>query len=678
MEQQLYSLSKLFTERLYRIPDYQRGYAWTEKQLKDFWGDLLQLERDKNHYLGVLTLEQVPKKTVETWRDDYWIVDSKSYSPYHIVDGQQRLTTAIILIQSIIESVEEGTRLNYNTLDEIRKRFIYDSKDEGISRSYMFGYERDNPSYEFLKTKIFLEPSGSSETPQETVYTHNLEFAKCFFKKKLEALTLDDKESTYRKLTQNLLFNIYTISTDIDVFVAFETMNNRGKLLSYLERLKNRLIYLSTKFEVEDYEKEKLRNSINETWKSMYHHLGRNKSKPLDDDLFLSNHFMIYFKTPIGFEDEESIVDVEPINNRVYRRRPRINYSAYLLERKFTVKSIMSTNADTDISTQNEDEKETLSLNDIYSYVRSLQSCVELWYRVLNPSDSDFSTEEKLWIDRLIRLSRRNDFFPAAPLIMVFFQKEKRQEERLKLLKALEGISFLELLNRHRYHLLYFYELHTPDMLELAVKLSKDSVTSEKIIKDLEEIRHKITNHKKFLPDVIQEFQSNGFYKWRGIKYFLYEYDLSLQAKSRTERQKLDWTQFNRYDYETIEHIYPQKPRKECWTSKFSPFSPAQKSVLRHSLGNLLPLSKTKNSSFSNGCFIDKISNENNAVGYRYGSYSENEITKYKDWTAKEILERGLKLLDFMEKRWSIPLGSRDHKVDFLNLKFVEEQEKSI
>ena len=44
METTLLTLSKIFTERLFRIPDYQRGYAWTEKQLKDFWSDLEQLE----------------------------------------------------------------------------------------------------------------------------------------------------------------------------------------------------------------------------------------------------------------------------------------------------------------------------------------------------------------------------------------------------------------------------------------------------------------------------------------------------------------------------------------------------------------------------------------------------------------------------------------------------------
>lgn len=98
METTLLTLSKIFTERLFRIPDYQRGYAWTEKQLKDFWSDLEQLEIGKNHYVGVLTLERVDEKSFNKWDDDKWIIKSKKYEPYYIVDGQQRLTTAIILM----------------------------------------------------------------------------------------------------------------------------------------------------------------------------------------------------------------------------------------------------------------------------------------------------------------------------------------------------------------------------------------------------------------------------------------------------------------------------------------------------------------------------------------------------------------------------------------------------
>lgn len=262
METTLLTLSKIFTERLFRIPDYQRGYAWTEKQLKDFWSDLEQLEIGKNHYVGVLTLERVDEKSFNKWDDDKWIIKSKKYEPYYIVDGQQRLTTAIILIEAIVESLNENEELNYTSVCDIRRKYIFESKDKGISRSYMFGYEKDNPSYEFLKTKIFCENSEENYIEQETVYTYNLELAKKFFLDRLLLLTLPEKENLYAKITQHFLFNIYTISDDIDVFVTFETMNNRGKPLSLLELLKNRLIYLTTKFNNDNDDKVRLRKKI--------------------------------------------------------------------------------------------------------------------------------------------------------------------------------------------------------------------------------------------------------------------------------------------------------------------------------------------------------------------------------------------------------------------------------
>lgn len=64
MDSQLQSISKIFTDKLFRIPGYQRGYAWVVKQLKDYWSDIVQLEHGKNHYVGVLTLEKVSKEKI--------------------------------------------------------------------------------------------------------------------------------------------------------------------------------------------------------------------------------------------------------------------------------------------------------------------------------------------------------------------------------------------------------------------------------------------------------------------------------------------------------------------------------------------------------------------------------------------------------------------------------------
>ena len=105
--------------------------------------------------------------------------------------------------------------------------------------------------------------------------------------------------SIYRTLTKRFLLNEYIIKDEFDVFVAFETMNNRGKTLSDLELLKNRLIYLTTLYtdaELDPAERKDLRDSINDAWKEVYFQLGRNKSKPLNDNDFLRAHWMMYFK----------------------------------------------------------------------------------------------------------------------------------------------------------------------------------------------------------------------------------------------------------------------------------------------------------------------------------------------------------------------------------------------
>ena len=51
----LKTLSSIFEHRIIRIPDYQRGYAWQEHQLNDFWEDLIHLSPERVHYTGVLT-----------------------------------------------------------------------------------------------------------------------------------------------------------------------------------------------------------------------------------------------------------------------------------------------------------------------------------------------------------------------------------------------------------------------------------------------------------------------------------------------------------------------------------------------------------------------------------------------------------------------------------------------
>ncbi|HEA3126373.1 DUF262 domain-containing protein [Aeromonas veronii] len=651
MKTELFSISKIFTERLLRIPDYQRGYAWTDKQLKDFWSDISQIEKGHNHYVGVLTLENVEKSKYSNWNDDAWIIESKHYEPHYIVDGQQRLTTTIILIQCILDVIGDK-EINYTSAGEIRKKFIFESKDGGISRSYLFGYEVDNPSYEFLKQKIFNEPSDNQNLIQETIYTNNLINAKSFFATLLKDMDLSEIEILYSKVTQNLLFNIYSMSDEIDVHVSFETMNNRGKPLSHLELLKNRLIYLSTKLDADEHERRKLRDSINECWKTIYHQLGRNKDNPLDDDIFLFNHFILFYGDTFKLDDNI-------YHYKQLRRGYRSTYQNYLLEDIFTTKSIKS-----------EGDKR-LTLPELYRYVRSLKSSVERWYEISNPKDSTLDPDVIFWLEKI----NRTGFEDFLPLVMVALQKVTNNLLLINFLKSLEKVAFRQLLIGRGFS----GGFHMPKFIEFASTLSNGETTLDKIIIKLDEMSESFMKNDHLMAQISDAFKdSSGFYGWRGLKYFMYEYEQELKEKSKTFTDKLGWQFFSDdiRDYKTIEHIYPQNPIKIEWTSLFDIYSSKEKNLLRHSIGNLLPLSQPKNSSFQNKPFLEKVGNSKSTIGYRYGSFSEIEVSNEKQWTAVEILARGIKLLTFIEKRWGLSFKGVEGKIKFLNLEFVLKKEK--
>jgi len=88
-ESKLQSLVEIFNQKFFRIPDYQRGYSWGEEQLDDFWDDLENLKPNKFHYTGLLTVESIDKKNIESlekWHDD------KGLKAYYIIDGQQNFS----------------------------------------------------------------------------------------------------------------------------------------------------------------------------------------------------------------------------------------------------------------------------------------------------------------------------------------------------------------------------------------------------------------------------------------------------------------------------------------------------------------------------------------------------------------------------------------------------------
>ena len=85
----LATLAKLFDSKIFRIPDYQRGFAWEEEQLSDFWEDLSNLTEDRSHYTGMLSLKKLDKQNISKWTDERWIFEDKGYEAFILLTGSK-------------------------------------------------------------------------------------------------------------------------------------------------------------------------------------------------------------------------------------------------------------------------------------------------------------------------------------------------------------------------------------------------------------------------------------------------------------------------------------------------------------------------------------------------------------------------------------------------------------
>jgi len=691
------SLDSLFTEKLFRIPDYQRGYAWEHEQLKYFWEDLVNLSDNRSHYTGLITLKQIPTEEIKENDKEYWLVDDHSYKLYHIVDGQQRLTTFIIFLQVFVEFIKKLDE-NYGKTDDIifildslnvatvQSKYLFKNKPPGDQfRTYKFGYMSDNPSYDYLRYRIFDEVGSGSL--QETFYTLNLSNAKQYFSKQFKELHqqegLSALQNIYKKLTKRFLFNEYIIKDEFDVFVAFETMNNRGKKLSSLELLKNRLIYLTTLYsddELDPAERKSLRDTINEAWKEVYHQLGRNKARPLNDDDFLRAHWTMYFK---------------------YSRKTGRDYIRFLLDEYFTPQKVhkkvernvplevseeqRTENDFKDLENENEDsieEMKTVSSaqlhpNEIRDFANSLKESAVHWFNSYSPHFADdMSKEELQWLDRLNRIG----MVYFRPLVMAILKNEKSEFERINIFQRIERFIFIAFRmnsSRANYQSSVFYNA--------AREIDRNEINLEEVAGKLEAGLSYTFNQNSTLRTsdfynlIFKKFDKlSGYYSWYGLRYFLYEYELNLLSESR--QKKVHWSELliNEKDKISIEHIYPQKETEE-WAIYFENVDEENRSYYSATLGNLLLLSLSINSALQNDSFEDKKSikldeaGETVRKGYADGSHAEIEVSRQNTWGPDQIHERGLHLLRFMEKRWDFSFENDDEREKLLFINFGEE-----
>ena len=235
MDGTLISLSGLLVgNQVFDIPVYQRNYAWERKHLEDLWEDLYFLDPSKKHYFGTVLLKDSGKIAQTTLT---------RLKRFDIIDGQQRLTTILILLREVISQlkvISDGDLKG--EVDALEKNYL---KDGGHYKLNPLGTDGEFFHHVVIDDNEFLE--DDSETPSQ----RRLAYAKTFFRERL----IEEKErqsSEYQAFLVQLKQKVddlqliqYQVTSDADAIRIFETVNDRGRPLSNLEKTKSFLMHTS-------------------------------------------------------------------------------------------------------------------------------------------------------------------------------------------------------------------------------------------------------------------------------------------------------------------------------------------------------------------------------------------------------------------------------------------------
>jgi hypothetical protein len=225
-----------------RIPEYQRNYAWEATNIDQYFEDLVTVvESKEDHFFGPIVL-----------------LDEGNLE-YSVIDGQQRLTTTIMLLCLIRDRLHgmdnpnhliEGTPLPLKTLvDQMLKlnnfveyRFTANHQIKGIFRDYIL----IDPG---AAVRQELTKGGKGLNQTEKQATRSLRSAYFRLKDGLDGL-LKEHANNEEELKQFLfeLINALkdslkvlriTVPDENDAYVLFETLNDRGVRLSAPDLLKS-------------------------------------------------------------------------------------------------------------------------------------------------------------------------------------------------------------------------------------------------------------------------------------------------------------------------------------------------------------------------------------------------------------------------------------------------------
>jgi hypothetical protein len=231
IENHKYTVSEAFQECFYIVPDYQREYVWTDKEVQQLLEDIdeqIDAGSEKEYFVGMILVSPGSQK-----------------NHFEVIDGQQRLTTFYLLMCALRhrfkgtpqhQAINGLLSANYATKDgDIKTSLKLEPRYENADELMQCLVAQDD---EPTKVRHAVQHSGIAQfgslenllNAYTTVYRYLLD-------------NYED-QSSLKKLWGYLANNVVFIQISTDVSSAlkiFETINERGVGLNPMDLLKNLL-----------------------------------------------------------------------------------------------------------------------------------------------------------------------------------------------------------------------------------------------------------------------------------------------------------------------------------------------------------------------------------------------------------------------------------------------------
>ena len=254
------SLETLFHRRLFRIPQYQRAYSWQGKHRKALFDDIsisYAMESRQTHFMA--TIVGLRRETRRIVTDNYWVVD--------IVDGQQRLTTLVLLYKAIAKTLDRSDDIETAIATEIDSVLV--KSDNVCPVLLQTNHDHGGSFLNYLKTGKSKNPSKAKTLAERELLSAIVECERFVNTWKRNGETLSDLVG---HLKNNLTFILHEIDDESLVYTVFEVLNSRGLDVSWFDRLKSML--MAVVFQDESGNRQETLDQVQELWSEIYRIVG--------------------------------------------------------------------------------------------------------------------------------------------------------------------------------------------------------------------------------------------------------------------------------------------------------------------------------------------------------------------------------------------------------------------